>query len=84
MAERIRVSGLAIVSALILFFVATGLFNAELQAGTGDDIRELTYFDVAALTIITSVLAIAVAAILDRGDSELRSTSRTELPRYLA
>ena len=66
MSERLRVSALAIVSALVFFFVATGLFNAELQAGTSGDIRDLTFIDVTALTLFSSALAIGLAAVLDR------------------
>ena len=66
MAERIRVSGLAIVSALIFYFVASGLFGAELRAGVAEEVRDLTVVDVLIVTVFASALALGLAALLDR------------------
>ena len=66
MTERIRVSGLAIVSTVVLFFVATGLFNANLMVFSTDDPAQMTVLNVFLFTVLASALAILLASVLDR------------------
>lgn len=65
MSERIRVAGLAIVSAVVFFFIATGLFNANLMIGP-ESTDEMTIWNVLIFTVAASALAILLATILDR------------------
>lgn len=67
MRERIRVSGLAIASAVVFFLIATALgANLSVRTGPDSDASEMGVVHVLFLTIVAAALAIGLAWFLDR------------------
>lgn len=56
-------SGLAVVSAIVFYLIATTLFGANLLVGTD---TELTLLRVVVVTLVVSALAVMLAGVLDR------------------
>lgn len=66
MRERVRVSVLAVVSAVVFYYIASGLFGATLKVGGGVEERDMTVVDVVVITVASSILAILAATLLQR------------------
>jgi len=65
--ERLRVSGLAIVASVVFFFIA-GAFEADLMVTMGPDTdpETMSVLNVLFITFVAAMLAIGLAAVLDR------------------
>ena len=66
MRDRVRVSGLAIVSSLVFFFIASALGADLLVTTGGSETEPMSWLNVVIFTAVASGLAIGLAALLDR------------------